>query len=76
MLYKSSAFDDRKQIFKDYHTLIVKVKNKPDLTGLKVMLLDDSKDLIDLALTNHTNIIYFNNKFYVITNTYVYIYTL
>ena len=71
-----------RHILKCYLDLIVTVDNEPDLTNLKIMHLSILDDLIDVAEQTQNNIIHYKvpgkqeNKFYVIVNEYVYVYTL
>ncbi len=67
-------------ILKYYGDLIVTVINKPNLDGLKVLNINNLKDLVDVAEQNQNNIIHYEvienteSDFYVIVNEYVYVY--
>ena len=66
-------------ILKYYKDLIVSVKNKPNISDLKLMEIDYFDDLIDVAEQNQTNIIFYEEKnkkgnLYVIVDKYVYQY--
>ena len=56
------------------------MKSEPDISNLKIMHLITFDDLIDVAMQNNVNIIYFEkiknqkSNLYVIVNDYVYIY--
>lgn len=70
--------DFSKYILNYYKELIVKVKDEPDISNLKVIYIEKVEDLINLVNQNNSNIIYYKDdkveKFYVLLNEYVFMY--
>ena len=79
-IHSKNYQDKIRHILKEYKELIVTVKSEPDISNLKIMHLITFDDLIDVAMQNNVNIIYFEkiknqkSNLYVIVNDYVYIY--
>ncbi len=79
--YKQKYHKNINYVLKEYAELIVTVTNKPNLGKLKKMHLNILDDLIDVAEQQHQNIIHWEKEkdkesdLYVITNDYVYIFT-
>lgn len=73
---KKNTLKRLNNFLKDYKELIVYVKNIPNLNNYQTFFLENFKDLLDVALQNHLNIIYYkdNNHFYCFTNSIAYIY--
>lgn len=71
-----------KYIFRNFSDLIITVLEEPDISGLKIIRLYIIDDLIDVAEQKNANIIYYEvfpnelSNFYVITDNYVYIFTM
>ena len=85
-IYKNKMTKEEKyekninHILKYYKDIIVTVKDKPNLTDLKIMEVITLDDLIDVAEQNNCNIIHYEdlanriNYLYVIVGEYVYYY--
>ncbi len=77
---KTSNLNYSKKILKEYKDLIIEVNNKPNITNLNILKVNNLEDLIYIAEQNNLNIIYYKTintyNFYVIINNYVYSYEL
>ena len=65
-----------KHILKEYQELIIPIKEYPPLNNFSKIHPRTLEDLIDVALTNHTHIIFYQNTLYCLINNYAYIYNL
>ncbi len=66
--------NDEDTILKEYHDIIITVKNKPNMTDNNIICLTKLKDLINIAVNNNINIFNYQNDYYTIMNNTYYIY--
>ena len=69
---KSNNF---KRIIKEYKSLIIKVLDNPNINNYQVINITTIEDLIKIALSNDLNILNYNNKYFIIKENIMYLYT-
>ena len=71
--------DSINKFLKSYSNIIITVTTRPQINDLKIINVQTINDLINIAEQNQNNIIYYNSdnkkEFYIVTNIFVYIYT-
>lgn len=65
---------DIKEILKEYHNLIIKIKNKPLIEKYNLIELNNLNNLIQIALNYETLIFNYQKYFYIFINKCCYIY--
>lgn len=66
--------NNEKTILKSYQDIIITIKNKPNINIDNIIYLTCLKDLINIAISNNSNIFNYENNYYTIINNIYYIY--
>ncbi len=69
---KSNNF---KRIIKEYKSLIIKILDNPNINNYEVINITSIEDLIKISLSNDLNILNYNNKYFIIKENIMYLYT-
>ncbi len=67
---------DNQSILKEYKNSIIKVTIKPNVDNFNIFYLTNLQDLLNIAYIHNSNIINYQNDYYVIIDNNCYIYTI
>ena len=68
--------NNEESILKEYHDIIITIRNKPNINSKNLIYLNNLKDLITTAINNNINIFNYQNNYYIIINNTYYVYIL
>ena len=68
--------NNEEAILKEYHDIIITIRNKPNINSKNLIYLNNLKDLITTAVNNNINIFNYQNNYYIIINNTYYVYIL